>query len=76
MIFMCMFMHSYIIHPARFCHISLHVHSCILTLGTQHYDYLPMYVYSYIHAYGMYTYVMELVIVQCIASYSQYLILL
>ena len=57
MIFMCMFMHSYIINPTRLCHISLHVHSYILTLGTQHYDYLPTYVHSYIHEYGIYTYV-------------------
>ena len=76
MIFVCMFMQNYIINPARLCHISLHVHSYILTLGTQHYDYLPTYVHSYIHAYGMYTYVMQDIIVQCIASYSHYLILL
>ena len=58
MIFLCMFMHSYIINPAGLCDISLHVHSYILTLGTQHYDYLPTYVQTYIHAYGMYMYVM------------------
>ena len=76
MIFMCMFIHSYIINPSRLCHISLHVHSYILMLGTQHYDYLAKYVHSYIHAYGMYMYIMQHVIVQYIASYSQYLILL
>ena len=53
MIYMCMFMHGYIINSARLCHISLHVHSYILTLGTQHYDYLPMYAHSYIHDYGI-----------------------
>ena len=77
MIFMCMFMHSYIINPARLCHISLHVHSYILMLGTQHYDYLPTYVHSYIHnMVCTRTYVIQHVIVQCIANYSQYLILL
>ena len=76
MIFAYMFMHSYIINLARLFHIPLHVHSYMLTLGTQHYDYLPMYVHSYIDTYGMYMYVMQLVIVQCIASYSQYIIFL
>ena len=57
MIFIFMFMHNYIINPAGLFDISLHVHSYILTLGTQLYDYLPMYVHSYIHA--MHTYVMH-----------------
>ena len=64
MIFMCMFMHNYIINLAGLFEISLHVHSCIVTLGTQLYDYLPTYMHSYIHA--MHTYVMHHVIIQCI----------
>ena len=66
---MCMFMHNYIISPAGLFDISLHVHSYILTLGTQHnYDYLHTYMRSYIHA--MYTYVIHHVIVQCIVIAS------
>ena len=57
----------------RYC-ISLHVHSYILTLGTQLYGYLPMYMHSYIHA--MHMYVMHHVIIQCIVIASSYLILL
>ena len=63
-----MFMHNYIINPAGLFDISLHVHSYILTLGTQLYDYLPTYMHSYIHA--MHTYVMHHVIVQCIVIAS------
>ena len=65
---MCMFMHNYIINPAGLFHISLHVHSYILTLGTQLYDYLPTYMHSYIHA--MPTHVMHHVIIQCIVIAS------
>ena len=68
MIFMCMFMHNYIINPAGLFDISLHVHSYILTLGTQLYDYLPTYMHSYIHA--MHTYDMHHVITQCIVIAS------
>ena len=42
MIFMCMFMLSYIINSAKLCDISLHVRSYILTLG---YDYLNVHSY-------------------------------
>ena len=69
MIFMCMFMHKYIINPAALFDISLHVHNYILTLGTQHhYDYLLTYMHSYIHA--MHTYVIHHVIVQGIVIAS------
>ena len=61
-------MRSYIINPAGLCYTSLHVHSYILTLATQHYDYLPTYAHSYIH--DMHTYVMQHVIVQCIVIAS------
>ena len=76
MISMCMFMHNYIINPDGLFDISLHVHSYILTLGSQLYDYLPTYMHSYIHA--MHTCVMHHVIihVQCIVIASCYLILL
>ena len=40
----------------------------ILTLGTQHYNYLPMYVHSYIR--NMYTHICYYVIVQCIVIAS------
>ena len=40
----------------------------IFALGTQHYNYLPMYVHSYIH--NMYTHVCYYVIVQCVVIAS------
>ena len=46
MIFMCMFMHSYIINSAELCYASLHVHNYILTLGTQQYGYLSTYMHA------------------------------
>ena len=40
----------------------------VLTLGTQHYNYLPTYVHSYIR--DMYTHVCYYVIVQCVVIAS------